>query len=47
MDYEIRVDTQVLATGHATLVFVDRSMRPVPIPDDVREAIRVFEDMPG
>lgn len=47
MDYEVRVDTQVLATGHATLVFVDRNLRPVPIPDDVREAIRVFEDMPG
>ena len=46
MDYEVRVDTQVLATGRATLVFVDRSMRPVPIPDDWREAMRVFEDMP-
>ena len=46
MQYEVRVDNQVLATGTAALVFVDRNMRPVPIPDEVRETIRNFEDMP-
>jgi acyl-CoA thioester hydrolase len=46
MQYEVRVDNQVLATGSAALVFVDKNMRPVPIPDEVRETIRNFEDMP-
>lgn len=45
MDYEVRVGHQLLATGHAVLVFVDRDLRPVPIPAEVRETIRSFEDL--
>jgi len=46
MDYEVRAEDHVLATGQAALVFVDGNLRPVPIPAPVREAIQVFEDMP-
>lgn len=47
MDYEVRAAEEVLATAHAALVWVDATMRPVPIPDDVRAAIAQFEEMPG
>lgn len=46
MDYEVRAEDHVLATGQAALVFVDGTLRPVPIPAAVREAIQVFEDLP-
>jgi acyl-CoA thioester hydrolase len=47
MVYEVRGDDDVLATGQAALVFVDAALRPVPIPDHVREALHGFEQMPG
>ena len=47
MDYEVRAENQLLATGHAALVFVDNHLRPRPIPAEVREAISVFEELPG
>jgi acyl-CoA thioester hydrolase len=46
MDYEVRAEEHVLAAGQAALVFVDGTLRPTPIPQHVREAIQVFEDMP-
>ncbi|MBL8750119.1 MAG: acyl-CoA thioesterase [Planctomycetes bacterium] len=45
MDYEVRAAEEVLATGHAALVWVDASMRPVPIPGEVRAAIEQFEEL--
>lgn len=45
MDFEVRADAEVLATGHAALVWVDAAMRPTPIPGDVRAAIEQFEEM--
>ena len=45
MDYEIRAEELVLVTGHAALVFVDAATRPMPIPDDWREAIVQFEQL--
>jgi acyl-CoA thioester hydrolase len=47
MDYEVRSADVVLATVQAALVFVDAALRPRAIPDDVRDAIRQFEDMPA
>lgn len=45
MEYEVRGDDQVLATGTAVLVFVDGALRPSPVPDAVREGITAFEDL--
>jgi len=45
MQYEIRADAGVLATGHAALVFVDAALRPRPIPPEVREALLQFEGL--
>lgn len=47
MDYEVRADGQVLASGHAVLVWVDGNLRPQAVPAAVREAITNFEDLPG
>lgn len=47
MDYEVRAAEEVLATGHAALVWVDANARPVPIPGDVRAAIEQFEELKG
>ena len=47
MDYEVRAEQQVLATGQAALLFVDEALRPRRIPDDVRAAIESVEDMPA
>src|SRR5262245_1598499 len=43
MDYEVRAGDAVLADGSAALVFVDRALRPVPIPAAARRAIAAFE----
>ncbi|MEO6597998.1 MAG: thioesterase family protein [Planctomycetota bacterium] len=45
MDYEVRAADEVLATGHAALVFVDQHMRPQAIPAEVRQAVAQFEEM--
>ena len=47
MDYEVRAGDEVLATGHAALVFVDQAMRPRAIPEEVRSAIVQFEELPA
>jgi acyl-CoA thioester hydrolase len=46
MHYEVRAGEKVLATGEVALVFVDDAMKPRPIPDAVRRAIRDFEGLP-
>jgi acyl-CoA thioester hydrolase len=46
MDYEVRAGDTVLADGTAALVFVDRALRPVPIPAAARRAIAAFEGIP-
>lgn len=43
MEYEVRGDGEVLATGTAALVFVDAGLRPCAVPDAVRTAISGFE----
>lgn len=45
MEYEVRGDDRVLATGKAALVYVDDAMRPRPVPDAVREGITAFEGL--
>ena len=45
MDFEVRANEEVLATGHAALVWVDAAFRPTPIPGDVRAAIEQFEEL--
>lgn len=45
MDFEVRAAEQVLATGHAALVWVDQAMRPTPIPGEVRAAVEQFEEI--
>jgi acyl-CoA thioester hydrolase len=48
MDYLARSGVQTLATGQATLVWVDRDLRSVVIPDAVRHAIAQREEIaPG
>ena len=46
-EYEVRTPDEVLATGHAALVFVDAAMRSRQIPEEVRTAIMQFEEMAG
>lgn len=45
MEYEVKSGDLLLATVSAVLVFVDGQKRPRPIPDPVRDAITVFEDL--
>ncbi|MBX3463122.1 MAG: acyl-CoA thioesterase [Planctomycetes bacterium] len=45
MDYEVRAGDEVLVTAKATLVFVDRDLRPRAVPADWRAAIEQFEEM--
>ena len=45
MDFEVRAAEEVLATGHAALVWVDETMRPLPIPGNVRAALEQFEEI--
>lgn len=46
MEYEVRADDDtVLAKSTAALVFVDGALRPTPIPDAVRQALRDFEGL--
>lgn len=45
MEYEVRVGEMVLASGEATLVFVDAAFRPRPIPVEVRDAVAAFEGL--
>ena len=45
MDYEVRADQLVLATGHAALVYVDREFCPVAVPPAARSAIADFEGL--
>lgn len=45
MDFEVRADSEVLASAHAALVWVDAEMRPTPIPVEVRTAVEQFEEM--
>lgn len=46
MDYEVRAADEVLATSSAALVFVGPDFKPVPIPDEWRQTIRQFEELP-
>lgn len=45
MDYEVRGGDMTLVTARAVLVFVDRDLRPTPVPADWRAAIEQFEEM--
>jgi acyl-CoA thioester hydrolase len=45
MGFEVRADGAVLATGTAALVYVDSSLRPVPIDAGARERIAAFEGL--
>jgi acyl-CoA thioester hydrolase len=45
MDYEIRGGDEVLVASQTALVFVDASLRPVPIPAEWRATIQQFEEL--
>ena len=45
MDYEVRAEQVVLATGHAVLVYVDHEFHPVAIPAPARSALADFEGL--
>lgn len=48
MEYTGACGDEILATGTATLVWVDESLRSTPIPDDARAAIAAREGIaPG
>ena len=46
-EYEVRHDGQVLATGRATLVYVDDALRSRAIPAAARTRLREFEGLPA
>jgi acyl-CoA thioesterase FadM len=46
MDYVVRSEGATLATGAATLVWVDSQLRSTAIPDSVRAAIAAREGIP-
>jgi acyl-CoA thioester hydrolase len=46
MAYEVRCGIEVLAEVAAVLVFVDGALRPQRVPDDWRQAIAAFEELP-
>lgn len=43
MEYEVRADDTVLATGTAALVYVDAALQPVAVPAVARERIAAFD----
>jgi acyl-CoA thioester hydrolase len=43
MEYEVRANDAVSATGETVMVAVDREGTPVPVPGDTKAAIREFE----
>jgi acyl-CoA thioester hydrolase len=43
MEYEVRANGDVSATGETVMVAVDRDGSPVGVPEDTRRAIREFE----
>jgi acyl-CoA thioester hydrolase len=45
MDFEVTGDENVLVTSTAVLVFIDKDLRPRPIPEDWRAAILQFEQL--
>ena len=45
MSFEVDAGEQALATAEAVLVWVGADLRPVPVPDRVREVIGAFEGL--
>lgn len=46
MEYGVRCEGEPLATGQATLVWVDAQLRSMPIPESVRAAIAARDGIP-
>ncbi|MBL8735526.1 MAG: acyl-CoA thioesterase [Planctomycetes bacterium] len=46
-DYEVRSGDEVLVTSTAVLVHVDANFKPSPLPDEWRQTIAQFEELPA
>ena len=45
MEYEVRAEDGVLASGVAVLVYIDADLRPIPIADSVKACLQAFEGL--
>ncbi|MEC7584950.1 MAG: thioesterase family protein [Planctomycetota bacterium] len=45
MEYEVRAQDAVLASGSAVLVYIDGDLRPIPIAESVKACLHAFEGL--